>query len=662
MRVPKKRLRKRLITLVFTPRRPLRRLASGLVVGIFVGGLMALGLWFNLFNDVRLQFKDALYQPRATRNIVTIVAIDDASLDAYGRSTVDWSRSVYIDLINTLQEGGARVIVFDVLFTVPSEDDAALADTMRQARNIIEPVVGSQNRVRPTTKAGDLIAYDHFIYPAPELEAAAMSLGHVNVVPDGDNFVRKIPLFVLEDGQPIPALGLAAYLEYLRMLPEMVEIDTDRVRFAGRDLPTDSNGRMLVYFFGPPSKVNQGGTFPAYSLVDVVEGRVSPDVFQDQIVLIGVMDAVGLPDSYPTPMTDGDQMFGVEIHANLIETIHQALPRFQADIDWKLDLKLFKLPLYKGTTSFPLHEQPLNKQLLITFLMAIGAGALLPFLRWYVGLLGTVLIFAFYTFWASVSFTVNAYVVEMLFPGMSLGFTFLGTMIVIFVFEERRRNQINDLFSRYVSSEIAQKIVEAFDQGKLELGGEEREITVLFADIRGFTTLSEGLPPFDVVALLNTFLEEMNAIVMNHGGAINKYIGDNLMAFWNAPYPQDDHAWRAVRAGLEMLTVIKELNEKHRFVTPLQFGIGINTGVVVVGNIGSQRRLEYTPIGDVVNVASRLSGIAPGETCYVGEQTYALVSSRVRPVEKHRLELKGKHEPVDVYELRPDSIIQTPEP
>jgi adenylate cyclase len=241
---------------------------------------------------------------------------------------------------------------------------------------------------------------------------------------------------------------------------------------------------------------------------------------------------------------------------------------------------------------------------------------------------------------------------EILYPAVALLFTYAGTMIGIYVFEERRRGQINDLFSRYVSAEIAQKIVESFDNGELELGGEEREITVLFADIRGFTTLSEGLSPPEVVHMLNIFLEQMTGIVMEFGGAVNKYIGDNLMAFWNAPYAQNDHAWLATKAGLKMLEAIKEVNKQNQFKTPVQFGIGVNTGPVVVGNIGSKRRLEYTPIGDTVNTASRLCGVAPGGTCYIGKRTLELIGDRVTPAAVHHLKLKGKAEPVEIYELR----------
>jgi adenylate cyclase len=350
-------------------------------------------------------------------------------------------------------------------------------------------------------------------------------------------------------------------------------------------------------------------------------------------------------------------MYGVEIHANIIETIHQSLPTvplIHNKVNWKLNFgPLGSLQIYRGTASLPLREQSKNEKIILTFLLAVVAGVVLPFLRWYVALPVTVLAYLVYFAWASASFTVWGRVVELLFPAMALSLTFVGTLIVIYVFEERRRGQINDLFSRYVSAEIAQKIVEAFDRGQLELGGEEREITVLFADVRGFTTLSEGLTPPEVVHILNVFLEQMTSIVMNYGGAVNKYIGDNMMAFWNAPYTQDDHAWLATHAALDMLEAIHKVNETGQFSAPVQFGIGVNTGPVVVGNVGSQRRLEYTPIGDTVNVASRLCGVAPGGVCYIGVRTRELLGDRVQPTAVHHLKLKGKAEAVEIHELRP---------
>jgi len=643
------RFRQRSTRLLFTPQRPLRRLAGGLIVGLIVGIVLWSGLYNEAFNSIRIRLRDTLYlQPRPPKGIVTIVAIDDASLASYGRSVTDWPRSIHADLVRFLDEAGARVIVFDVLFSEPSEDDADLADATRKARNVIYPLVGDEANRRevPVTGAGQLVTYDLFLHTVPEIEEAAAGTGHANIIPDDDGFARQVPLMITEGDRLVPALSFAAYIEYLHQSPDWVEVDKNVIRFANRNLHTDDHGQMLISFFGPPSHPDASGTFAVYSVVDILEGRVPPEVFNDQIVLIGVLDATALPDSYPTPNTlQGEQMFGVEIHANVIETIHQSLPSVVGT----------------SMTPFPFREQPYTEQVAVTFAIALGAGLLFPFLRWYVGLFVMVLLYLLYLTWAGLSMYIWGRLLELLFPAMALGFTFMGTMIVSYVFEERRRSQISDLFSRYVSPEIAQKIVDEFDHGRLELGGEEREITVLFADVRGFTSLSEGLQPTEVVSLLNVFLEEMSSIVMRHGGAINKYIGDNIMAFWNAPYPQPDHASQAVQAGLEMLEAIQRLNQSHQFPSPVQFGIGINTGPVVVGNIGSRKRLEYTPIGDTVNVASRLCNVAPGGSCFVGSRTYTLVQRQEELVEIHHLKLKGKHDAVEIYELRPTSAPR-PEP
>lgn len=656
---------RRFSQVLFTPQRPLRRLMFGLGIGAAVAVIMALAVYLELFATIRQRLTDSLYRTRATDGITAIVAIDDKSIGAYGR--IDgWPRSVYADLIARLQEGGAKVIAFDVLYVDPSADDAAFAQAMTDARNVVLAFLGSNTEVQRKTRAGNLIIYDEYTYPNETLAAAARTQGHVNVVPDGDGSVRQVPLFISVDGQPRPALALAAYMQFLRLPPDFFELKDDYAVVARRKLWLDNFGQMLIYYFGPPSRivvpdsgVTQRGTYPVYSLVDVVEGRIPPEVFAGKIVLVGALDASGLADNYATPNSpSGEKMFGVEIHANIIETIHQSLPTVPLvyhNVDLGLHVGPLDVSLYRGTTHLPLREQSATNQTILVVVLSLVAGMVLPFLRWYTGLIAVLLVYGAYYIWAAgISFPIRGVILDLLFPAMVLGFTYLATMIVSYTFEERRRTQINDLFSRYVSAEIAQKIVEAFDQGKLELGGEEREITVLFADIRGFTTLSEGLAPPEVVRMLNLFLEQMTHVVMENGGAINKYIGDNLMAFWNAPYPQQDHAWLATKAGMELLEAVQQINATGQFHTPVQFGIGVNTGPVVVGNIGSRRRLEYTPIGDTVNTASRLCGIAPGGSLYIGARTRALCGDRIAPLAEHHLKVKGKLEPVEVHELRPD--------
>jgi adenylate cyclase len=645
---------------IFNTQRARWRLVRGLLIGGIVAGLAGLALYYNAFSGLRTGLKDYLYGPAPTSHKVVIIALDNQSLARLGRSPAVWDRTVHARLVDFLAAAQARVVTFDLLFDVPTDNDPTLVEAIRNAcrptplgtcvgTDVILAAVGG----KPTDvkqQAEEISAYDVIYGPTGALKAATSGLGHANAQPDSDGFVREIPLLIQSNDTQLMALGLATYLGFQRIPKAQVQFTHEQLRYyfdpadpdayvVLRDLPTSDFGRMLIYFFGQPSHVgDEASTFPVYSYVDVIDGKVPAEVFRDKIVLIGVLDAAGEPDSFPTPIvTSGEKMFGVEIHANVVETIYQADPE-------TVQSRGLKIPLVR---------QPLRQEILIIVLFAFGASIILPFLRWYVAFPVTVLSYGAYYVYATLEFTRGGQIVEVLFPALVLGLVSVATLTSNYLFEERRRAQINDLFSRYVSTEIAQKILESFDRGELELGGEEREVTVLFADVRGFTTLSEGLPPGEVVTMLNLFLERMNEIVLKHGGAINKYIGDNMMAFWNAPYPQDDHAWLAAQAALELLQAVDEINTSGRFRAPVQFGIGINTGVVIVGNIGSQQRLEYTMIGDTVNVASRLSGVAEGGTCLIGPGTFMYVASRLTPSRRLAVKLKGKARELNVFELKP---------
>ncbi|RPI99269.1 MAG: CHASE2 domain-containing protein, partial [Chloroflexi bacterium] len=344
------RFRRRTTHLLFIPRHPWRRLRGGLIIGLVVGSLLALALRTDLLSGIRLQLTDYLYtedslptacraiclrvqnsytpdNPHPTQGITAIVAIDDRSLGALGRTPVEWSRGVHADLVRVLTDSGARVIAFDLLFADPSEDDAVLAEAMLAAGNVVQPVAGGWESSRQTTTRGEFIRFDTYTYPTAELREAAQVIGHVNIVPDEDGKVREVPLVIRDGDQYIPAMALAAYLQYLHYPVELLEIEQHHVKFANRDLYTDDIGQMMISFFGDPTNVNQRGTFPVYSYVDVLEGHVPPEAFKDKIVLVGVLDAQGNPDSYATPSTrTGKKMYGVEIIASIIETIHQSLP------------------------------------------------------------------------------------------------------------------------------------------------------------------------------------------------------------------------------------------------------------------------------------------------------------------------------------------------
>lgn len=647
---------------ILTIQHPGRRLLRGVLIGGLVALMVSYALYQDLFLDIRLSLKDNLYTSAKTSGNIVIIAVDDQSLGALGRSPADWDRANHARLIQFMAQADARVVTFDLFFDVASEDssgDASLVEAMNAACQatpfgtcrgtevVLAAVAGQQIDTEATANPA---TYSYISHPTAQLDEAAGRLGHVTVHLDVDGSLRNVPLFVQTlDAEPMPTLGLATYLSYLRLDSASVRYEEGEIRFypvpenpeysVVRELPAGDFARMLVYYFGPPSHVDEGdSTYPVYSYIDVLEGRVPPENFANKIVLVGVLGASALPDRFPVPIAPAnDRMYGVEFHANVIETIHQADEKSAQTAGLKV----------------PPVPQSTQGQYLVMMLVALGAGIVLSFLRWYMALLVIIVAYVVFYLYAGVAFTIGGTLLELFFPGLALVLVFMGTVISNYVFEERRRAEINDLFSRYVSTDIAQKILESYDRGELELGGEEREVTVMFADVRGFTTLSEGLPPSEVVRMLNLFLERMNEIVLKHGGAINKYIGDNLMAFWNAPYFQDDHAWKATQAALEMLEAIKDINAQQQFKTIVQFGIGINTGVVVVGNIGSQQRLEYTPIGDTVNVASRLSGVAEGGACLVGPGTYIYLTDRVEPVRQISVRLKGKAQELVVYEFRP---------
>lgn len=627
-------------------RNPGPRLIRGLNAGLLVSLVMIGMLQLDLFESLRNRLQDNLYAPAPTSDIVTIVAIDDKSLAALGRSPAQWDRTVHAELIDILVDSGTRVIGFDILFDIPSEEDAAVIEAIQAARQrntqVVMPVVGTGRALEVDGK----LQYESIITPTDDFSRVIRGLGHVNLLPDTNGTVREFPLVITDGEQSFYALGLSTYLTYNLLLPDFVRYEDQELSFPHVDRPgfepnwhltTNSDSTVLISYFGSPSDVyDEQSTFATYSYIDVLEGQVPPEAFTDKIVLIGILDAVAQPDSFRTPISLNQQMFGVEIHANIIEMVHQLNQREDAAV-----------------TRPQLIDQPVTEKAVVILLVGALGGIILTFLRWHTGFLATGLGIAGFVLLAVYNFDQNGKLLELFFPLLTIGFTYVGALITNYLFEERRRNAINDLFSRYVSPEIARKVVENYDRGKLDLGGEERELTVLFADVRGFTTLAEGLPPAEVVELLNYFLEQMNQIVMNYNGAINKYIGDNLMAFWNAPYPQADHAWLGVQAGLEMQRAIEKINDTQRFKTRVQFGIGINTGEVVVGNIGSQQRLEYTPIGDAVNVASRLSSIAEGGVCLIGEKTYEYVAERVTPQDKEEVLLKGRKQAIQVYRLKP---------
>jgi len=287
---------------------------------------------------------------------------------------------------------------------------------------------------------------------------------------------------------------------------------------------------------------------------------------------------------------------------------------------------------------------------LIMLLLVAVVSLTLPRLRlkW-----GGLVVVAFLVVYLGVSFVAfdRGQILNLVYPPMLLALTLVGSIVTMIVFEQSDKRFVKDLFGRYVSPQVANQIVSLADAGNLQLGGEQREATVMFADIRGFTRLSEKMAPAEIVSMLNTHLSIVIDKVLKNSGMINKFAGDSIMAVWNAPQVQDEHARLATRAAWEIQQAVTELQERDASLPRVQFGIGINTGPVVAGNVGSSGRTEYTVIGDAVNLASRICSATPGTEIWIGPETYRQTKECTETLTLEPQTFKGKAEPVAVYRL-----------
>lgn len=643
-------------------RREQRRLGLSIGLTVVVATLLTLALQARSFSTLQSIAADIFFQTwlasdvRAVADNVVIVAIDDASVQRLGRFG-DWPRSHYARLVDRLAAGHARAIAFDIGFIEPHPDDGEVAaalrrfldvtpEQLRQAgvplnrRNVISPIVGTPNTARSSAQ-GRPHAYPQSLQPQPVYLEASTALGHVNVLPDDDGTVRKTPLLIRLPQGDVPSLALASAAAYTNTLSRgFVPAEGGSLAALNRAMPADPYYQMIISFAGPPSRATQPGgqTFRVVSFIDVLDGRVEPSVFRDKMVFVGLLDATGFADDFNVPTSRGaGKMHGVEIHANAFATLVSA--RFFA-------------------------EQQFPVTATVIWLAALATGVAAARLSIILSAVGTVAAGALYVL-GSFAYAGIAYdpagtaMPNVLYPPLALLFTFLGVSTYRVVFEAAERRATRAAMGKYLSPPVLEQVLKDPDQ--LRLGGEKRVMTVLFTDIRGFTSVAEKLPPEDLVALLNEYLTVMTAVVHRWLGVLDKYMGDAVMAWWGAPTNQVDHAYRASMAALDMRSELQKLHLQwaERGVPRLEMGVGINTGPMVYGNIGSEDRFDFTVMGDAVNLASRLEGankeygsnVIISESTYVGAQDHGF-AARFLDV----IEVKGKTEPVGIYELLGTSL------
>jgi len=602
-----------------------RRFLAGLLVAGCIGAAFCIAFWFNLLSGMQLQGSDFLfkaasvYRSSGPEARIVIIGIDEKSLDQLGHLP-SWPRSYHAHLIDVLTEAEARVVVFDILFSEPALGDEQLAETIKDAGNVILPIVyaSAQNE---STGVGESMEPGSFIRSLSIFEEGAAALGHANVLPDEDGVVRRLPLAIRNGEVYEPALALATVAKYLRR-PQAIEspIENNRLSFAGRSIPLDDANGMLINYVAGSADAGAPVGFQTVSYVDTLRGEVDPAIFQDKIVVIGAT-ASGLGDILWTPT--GRMMNGVEIHANTIRTI---------------------------LTGDFLRSAPSNITIALIMILALLCGLLVLRLRVLWVTLSAFFICVAY-FLTAFSFFDKGIMLNMVYPPLAILGTFVGVNLFNITAERSEKREITKTFGRYVSSSVVEGILTALEEGALNVEGQQQEVTIAFADVRGFTSMSENMQPEELVRVLNIYLSVVIKEVLRHEGMINKFGGDSVMAIWNVPTRCEGHALLATKAAIDAQHAIRELQQSDAALPKVDFSIGINTGKAVAGNLGSEDRLEYSVVGDVVNIAARLTSLAEGGKVWIGSDAYDLIRDYCVAKPLGTLELKGKRELIRAYEV-----------
>ncbi len=463
--------------------------------------------------------------------------------------------------------------------------------------------------------------------PLPEIARAAKGFGYFNVPPDQDGTTRNVRLFHKHGDKLYPALSLAAVAKYLDA--EIHPLNSElfpgtrlgEIELGGRLIPTDLHGRLLLNYYNDPQ-----GYFPTYSVADFIDGTLKPEAYKDKVVLFGFTALGFMTDLRPTPFSEATP--GVYIHATAIENLLDGLlmERF-------LGIALVEALLY--------------------LLLGLLLGLALPRLPVWGGLVAMVLFaVGLYFFDVWLVFSNGTWILNVL-PTLQVAVTFLGINIHGYLTEGVEKRRIRKAFQFYVSRQVVDQMLKEPD--KLTLGGERRVCTVLFSDIRGFTTISEQLPPEGLVHLLNSYLTPMTNLVFKYEGTLDKYMGDAIMAIFGAPITYTDHASKACFTSLDMMEELRQLQAhwREKGLPEIDIGIGLNTGPMSAGNMGSDVRFDYTVMGDNVNLGSRLEGINKqyGTHIIISESTYAAAKADVFAREMDAVRVKGKREPIRIFEL-----------
>ncbi|MDB2415434.1 adenylate/guanylate cyclase domain-containing protein [Rickettsiales bacterium] len=646
--------------------------------------LLALAIFIKVLNpsfieQMQLSVFDTYqkYKPREyIKQPVIIVDIDDESLHRFGQWP--WPRNILADIVAKLNNANVASIAFDIVFAeydrtsaksiipmwkkyaqIPDylgdlpDHDQLFANEIAKG-NIVTGFVltdGDSKNILPQLKAGFSFAGDNprahlsnfktSVSTISVLQEQAAGNGFLNSNPDKDGILRKIPTIFLLNDQFYPSLSSEA----LRVAQGASTYIIKSVGASGEEsygnsggvvavkngmleIPTDAAGNLWVYY----TDYKPQRYLPVWKLLDEDFDASS---LEGHIILVGT-SAAGLRDIRATPLSPTSS--GVEVHAQAIEQILSG--QFLSRPDWMHGAEIIMM-LFVGL-------------ILIIFI------ARLPII---LGVLFTISVFAGALYFSWYSFVENGLLIDPVTSGIAVAFVYLSQSVSRFIETERQRRQVSNAFSHYMSPDMVKKLAE--DPSHLKLGGETKDLTILFCDIRGFTTISEGFEAEELTNFINQFLTPMTDIIQKNKGTIDKYIGDCIMAFWNAPLDDSNHAKNACLATLQMVDSLKGFNQEqeklakqhNRKFIEIKIGIGLNSGECCVGNIGSDQRFDYSVLGDNVNLSSRLEGQSKnyGVDIVIGENTQ-IQSQEMANIELDLIRVKGKNKPVRIFCLLGDEI------
>lgn len=593
------------------------------------------------------RMKDARFRIRGAvkpDKDVVVVAIDHKSIKEFGRWP--WSREVTGKLIENMSlHYGARVTALDIVFseTQSIAADRALAASIKKAGNVVTGYFfreeqGEANaeslaqledsrtklvRIAEGVQSIPIPEYPGADLNIPEVGEGALDCGFFNARSDADGLYRRSILLLLYNGEIYQSLALKALRHYLgsEVMLDVKQWGVDALQIGEMRIPSREDGTMALNYYGGT------GSFTTVSAADIIAKRLPKDSLKGKIAFVGATE-IGIYDLRPTPFDA--TLPGVEIHATVAaNALERRFLRYDSNTQMMEIVCIFVLPLLLGAA--------------LAFVPGTFAG-----LGVMAVVTGAFCIFNYMMF-------ANAFRdMTLLYPLLGLAITYLGGEAWRNLVVERKGRQLKKAFSSYVSPDLVKQIEKNPD--KLVLGGEQRELSILFSDIRSFTTVSESLTPPELVQLLNEYLNPMTRIVLEERGTLDKFIGDAVMALFNAPLDVPDHATHACSAAVRMMEELQQLNRgfAERGMNTLDIGIGINTGPAVVGNMGADIRFDYTAIGDSVNLASRLEGLNKyyGSHILVSQETRLQVNhDRFTFREVDRVRVKGKLQPIVMYEL-----------